>query len=55
VSGGIVENEDGGTALPRHLAALIGALQGPADLAVNLDSYLTYPQTDDPVGGVATA
>ncbi len=28
-------------ALPRHLAALIGALQGPADLGVHHDRHLT--------------
>ncbi|GLX05915.1 hypothetical protein [Microbispora sp. NBRC 16548] len=33
-------------ALPRHLAALGGALQGPADLGVHHDRYLTYPQQE---------
>jgi hypothetical protein len=38
--------------LPRHLAALVGALQGPADLGVNQDAYLSYPTPQD---GAATA
>jgi hypothetical protein len=29
--------------LPRHLAALVGALHGPADLAACHDTYLSYP------------
>ncbi|GIH69102.1 hypothetical protein [Sphaerimonospora thailandensis] len=33
--------------LPRHLAALVGALQGPADLGVHHDRYLTYPHHEE--------
>ncbi|GAB1819146.1 hypothetical protein [Herbidospora sp. RD11066] len=33
--------------LAPHLAALIGALQGPADLGANHDRYLTYPHDED--------
>jgi hypothetical protein len=40
--------------LPRHLAALVGALQGPADLGAHHDHRLTYPHHEES-GGVATA
>jgi hypothetical protein len=40
--------------LPRHLAALVGALQGPPDLGARHDHYLTYPHHEDP-GGAVTA
>ncbi|WP_379523072.1 hypothetical protein [Nonomuraea insulae] len=40
--------------LPRHLAVLVGALQGPSDLAVHHDAYLTYPHHKDS-GEAATA
>jgi hypothetical protein len=40
--------------LPRHLAALVGALQGPADLGVHHDRYLTYLHHEE-AGGAATA
>jgi hypothetical protein len=30
------------SALPRHLSALIGSLQGPEDLGRNHDKYLSY-------------
>jgi hypothetical protein len=48
---------DGGErpALPRHLQALVGALQGPADLGVNHDAYLCYPAGEDSSGGAASA
>ncbi|GAB3883156.1 hypothetical protein [Microbispora bryophytorum] len=39
-------------ALPRHLAALVGALQGPADLGVHHDRYLTYPHQEEPDGAI---
>jgi len=38
--------------LPRHLAVLVGSLQGPADLGANHDTYLSYPAPRD---GAATA
>jgi hypothetical protein len=40
--------------LPRHLAALIGSLQGPPDLGRNHDKYLTYVDRDEP-GGAESA
>jgi hypothetical protein len=48
---------DGGErpALPRHLQALVGALQGPADLGANHDAYLAYPAGEDSSGGAASA
>ena len=42
-------------ALPRHLQALVGALQGPADLGANHDTYLAYPAGEDSSGGAASA
>jgi len=41
-------------ALPRHLSALIGSLQDPADLGRNHDKYLTYADREK-AGGVASA
>jgi hypothetical protein len=45
------ENEpDAGNAasvLPPHLAALIGALNGPPDLARQHDKYLAYPDREE--------
>ncbi|WP_157556422.1 hypothetical protein [Herbidospora yilanensis] len=35
------------TALPRHLTALVGALQGPADLGAHHDHYLSYPHEEE--------
>ena len=40
--------------LPRHLAALVGALSGPADLGRNHDKYLAYPDRESD-GGAASA
>jgi hypothetical protein len=40
--------------LPQHLAALIGALDGPADLARHHDKYLAYPDREEH-GGAASA
>ncbi len=40
--------------LPRHLAALIGSLRGPADLGRNHDKYLTYADREED-GGAASA
>jgi hypothetical protein len=41
-------------ALPGHLSALIGSLQGPADLGRNHDKYLTYADREE-AGGAASA
>ncbi|GAA3425394.1 hypothetical protein ACWDTT_03980 [Streptosporangium sandarakinum] len=38
--------------LPKHLAALVGALQGPPDLGANHDDYLTYPHREESGGAV---
>lgn len=38
--------------LPRHLAALVGALQGPTDLGIHHDRYLTYPHEDESEGAI---
>ena len=40
--------------LPRHLAALVGALSGPPDLGRNHDKYLAYPDREE-TGGAASA
>jgi hypothetical protein len=45
------ENED--RELPRHLAALVGALTGPADLGRNHDKYLAYPDRDEASGAAS--
>jgi hypothetical protein len=39
--------------LPRHLAALVGALKGPPDLGRNHDKYLTYPDRDEASGAAS--
>jgi hypothetical protein len=44
-----------GPRLPKHLAALVGALHGPEDLGVNHDAYLTYPSDGAESGGAASA
>ena len=40
--------------LPENLAALIGALQGPADMGRNHDKYLAFPDREE-AGGAASA
>jgi hypothetical protein len=40
--------------LPPHLAALVGALDGPPDLARQHDKYLAYPDREEH-GGAASA
>lgn len=40
--------------LPPHLAALVGALDGPPDLARRHDKYLAYPDREEH-GGAASA
>ncbi len=39
--------------LPRHLAALVGALNGPTDLGRNHDKYLAYPDRDEASGAAS--
>jgi hypothetical protein len=46
---------DEARALPRHLAALVGALEGPRDLGANHDAYLTFPSHDGDSGGAESA
>ena len=41
--------------LPKHLAALVGALHGPDDLGANHDAYLTFPRDGAESGGAASA
>lgn len=52
-----ISEADGGErpALPRHLQALVGSLQGPADLGANHDAYLVYPAGEDSSEGAASA
>ena len=40
--------------LPENLAALVGSIQGPADLGRNHDKYLAYPDREQ-AGGAASA
>jgi len=56
-SAGPVDEPDAGndaSGLPPHLAALVGALDGPPDLAREHDKYLAYPDREGH-GGVASA
>jgi hypothetical protein len=55
-SAGDSREDDGSPAppLPENLAALIGAIQGPADLGRNHDKYLAYPDREQ-AGGAASA
>jgi hypothetical protein len=39
--------------LPRHLAALVGALNGPTDLGRNHDKYLSYPDREEASGAAS--
>ncbi len=45
--------QDNSPALPEHLAALVGVLQGPVDLGRNHDKYLTYTDRDDADGAAS--
>jgi hypothetical protein len=40
--------------LPENLAALVGSIQGPADLGRNHDKYLAFPDREQ-TGGAASA
>jgi hypothetical protein len=48
------DDESPAPPLPENLAALIGAIQGPADLGRNHDKYLAYPHREQ-TGGAASA
>ena len=50
----ISEPQDEAPRLPRHLAALVGALNGPPDLGRDHDRYLAYPDREE-TGGAASA
>lgn len=39
--------------LPRHLGALVGALNGPSDLGRNHDKYLAYPDRNEASGAAS--
>jgi len=39
--------------LPTHLAALVGALNGPSDLGRNHDKYLSYPDREEASGAAS--
>jgi hypothetical protein len=49
------QEPEAGRPLPKHLAALVGALRGPDDLGANHDAYLTYPSDGAASGGAASA
>jgi hypothetical protein len=53
-SGGGEDHESPAPPLPENLAALVGALQGPADMGRNHDKYLAYPDREE-AGGAASA
>jgi hypothetical protein len=46
-------DRDDTSGLPRHLAALVGALNGPSDLGRNHDKYLAYPDRDEASGAAS--
>jgi hypothetical protein len=47
------QEQDEASGLPRHLAALIGALNGPSDLGRNHDKYLSYPDREEASGAAS--
>jgi hypothetical protein len=53
-SGNEADAGNGASGLPPHLAALVGALNGPPDLARQHDKYLAYPDREEH-GGAASA
>jgi hypothetical protein len=46
-SAGQATGDDEAPPLPEHLSALIGSLDGPPELGLNHDKYLTYADRDD--------
>jgi hypothetical protein len=48
------EDESQTPPLPENLAALVGSIQGPADLGRNHDKYLAYSDREQ-AGGAASA
>jgi hypothetical protein len=53
-SGSGEDQESPAPPLPENLAALVGALQGPADMGRNHDKYLAFPDREE-AGGAASA
>jgi hypothetical protein len=51
----VQQPEDQELGLPRHLASLVGSLNGPADLGRNHDHYLAFGADGDSPGGTASA
>ncbi|HET9970307.1 MAG TPA: hypothetical protein VFQ68_18885 [Streptosporangiaceae bacterium] len=47
------QERDEADGLPRHLAALVGALSGPTDLGRNHDKYLSYPDREEASGAAS--
>jgi len=47
------ERDEAAAGLPRHLAALVGALNGPSDLGRNHDKYLSYPDREEDSGAAS--
>ena len=47
------QERDEAAGLPRHLAALVGALSGPSDLGRNHDKYLSYPGREEGSGAAS--
>jgi hypothetical protein len=47
------QERDDTAGLPQHLAALVGALNGPSDLGRNHDKYLAYPDRDEASGATS--
>jgi len=47
------QERDEAVGLPRHLAALVGALSGPSDLGRNHDKYLSYPDREEDSGAAS--
>lgn len=51
--GDVGQERDDAAGLPRHLAALVGALSGPSDLGRNHDKYLSYPDREEGSGAAS--
>ena len=47
------DGEDSMPPLPENLAALVGSIQGPADLGRNHDKYLAYPDREQTDGAAS--
>ena len=47
------QERDEAAGLPRHLAALVGALNGPSDLGRNHDKYLSFSDREEASGAAS--